>query len=150
MFSMFPLQALWISLTLFFVALVAGWLVDLLFKNQARFLEREDHELELHKEEACHCFSPGAIPTHLRQMTFARAILIAMFGSFLFLLATGLLGPDSWASSRNPDRIWSSSPCLPKAPFLSPSCWPVPSCRMVMAPSHCWRYRDGPSSGSSW
>jgi hypothetical protein len=37
MFSMFPLQALWISLTLFFVALVAGWLVDLLFKNQALF-----------------------------------------------------------------------------------------------------------------
>ncbi|MEN8167053.1 MAG: putative manganese transporter [Pseudomonadota bacterium] len=96
MFSLFPLQALWISITLFFVALVAGWLVDLLFKNQARFLQREDHELELHEEEACHCFIPSGVLSQLREMTFARAILIAMFGSFLFLLATGLLGPGSW------------------------------------------------------
>ena len=58
MFTMFPLQALWISLALFIVALVAGWLSDTLFKNQSRFLQREDHELELHEEEACHCFSP--------------------------------------------------------------------------------------------
>ncbi len=81
MFTMFPLQALWISLILFLVALVAGWLSDILFKNQARFLEREDHELELHEEEACHCFSPSGILTQLKQITFARTILIAMFGS---------------------------------------------------------------------
>jgi len=96
MFSMFPLQALWISLVLFLVALVAGWLSDTLFKNQARFLQREDHELELHEEEACHCLSPSGISSHLRKMTLARAVLIAMFGSFLFLLATGLLGPSDW------------------------------------------------------
>lgn len=96
MFSMFPLQALWISLILFVVALMAGWLADVLFKHQARFLQREDHELELHEEEACHCLSPSGIPTQLRQMTFARAVLIAMFGGFLFLLATGLLGPGGW------------------------------------------------------
>jgi uncharacterized membrane protein YeaQ/YmgE (transglycosylase-associated protein family) len=48
MFSMFPLQALWISLILFGVALLAGWLADALFRNQARFLEQQDHELELH------------------------------------------------------------------------------------------------------
>lgn len=96
MFTMFPLQALWISLALFLVALVAGWLSDTLLKNQARFLEREDHELELHEEETCHCFSPSGILTQLKQITFARTILIAMFGSFLFLLATGLLGPGAW------------------------------------------------------
>ncbi len=96
MFSMFPLQALWISFTLFIAALVAGWFADTLFKNQARFLEREDHELELHSEEACHCFSPSGILTQLKQITFARTVLIAMFGSFLFLLATGLLGSGGW------------------------------------------------------
>jgi len=96
MFSMFPLQALWISLVLFIVALAAGWLTDALFKNQARFLEREDHELELHEEESCHCFSPGGMLIQLRQMSVVRAILIAMFGGLLFLLATGLLGPGVW------------------------------------------------------
>jgi len=96
MFSMFPLQALWISLTLFIAALIAGWLADALFKNQARFLQQENHELELHEEETCHCFSPSSILPQLKQITFARTILIAMFGGFLFLLATGLLGPGTW------------------------------------------------------
>jgi hypothetical protein len=96
MFSMFPLQALWLSLILFLVALVAGWLADMLFREQARFLVREDHDLDLHEEEICHCFSPGGILTQLKQITFARAILIAMLGGFLFLLATGLLGSGAW------------------------------------------------------
>lgn len=96
MFSMFPMEALWISLVLFGVALIAGWLSDLLFKNQARFLVQEDHELELHAEEACHCFQPTNMLSQIKQMSFPRAVLIALFGSFLFLLATGLLGPGVW------------------------------------------------------
>jgi len=96
MFSMFPLQALWISLVLFLVAMLAGWLSDALFKNQAIFLVREDHELELHKEEACNCFPPDGILNQLWQITFARAVLISMFGGFLFLLVTGLLDPGGW------------------------------------------------------
>ncbi len=96
MFSVFPVEALWISLVLFGVALTAGWLSDLLFKHQARFLVREDHELELHAEEACHCFQPINMLSQIKQMSFPRAVLIALFGSFLFLLATGLLGPGVW------------------------------------------------------
>jgi hypothetical protein len=96
MFSMFPLQALWISVILFVVALFAGWLSDLLFKNQARFLEQEGHELELHAEESCHCFVPSNMLSQLKRITFARAVLIGLFGSFLFLLATGLLGTGDW------------------------------------------------------
>jgi len=96
MFSMFPLQALWISLALFFIALAAGWVTDALFINQARFLQREDHDLELHEEVICHCFSPSGILIQLKQITFPRTILIALFGSFLLLLATGLLGPGVW------------------------------------------------------
>jgi len=96
MFSMFPLQALWISLVLFCVALLAGWLTDALFRNQERFLQQQGHELELHEGTACHCFAPATILTQLKQVSFARAILIAMFGSFLFLLCAGLLGPGNW------------------------------------------------------
>ncbi len=96
MFSLFPLQALWISGILFAVALVAGWLTDLLFKNQERFLDKEGHELELHADEDCHCFNPGNMLAQLKQISFPRAVLIGLFGSFLFLLATGLLGPGDW------------------------------------------------------
>jgi hypothetical protein len=96
MFSMFPLQALWLSAILFVTALAAGWLTDGLFRRQERFLIREDHELELHHEEICHCFLPVGIVSQLRRITFPRTLLIALVGGFLFLLATGLLAPGAW------------------------------------------------------
>ncbi|MEA3241938.1 MAG: putative manganese transporter [Pseudomonadota bacterium] len=96
MFSMVPVEALWLSAILFVVALAAGWLSDIAFRNQERFLVRADHELELHKEEVCHCFSAAGTLAQLKRISFARAVLIAMFGSFLFLLATGLIGPSTW------------------------------------------------------
>lgn len=89
MFSLIPAQALWMTVVLFLVALLAGWFTDRLFTRQERFLAREDHELDLHQEEACHCFSRANIVPQLREITFPRALLIAIFGGFLFLLATG-------------------------------------------------------------
>jgi hypothetical protein len=70
LFSMVPAQALWLTAILFLVALVAGWLIDRLFKHQGRFLEREDHELELHEEEACKCFSRPGTVAQRRHVTF--------------------------------------------------------------------------------
>jgi len=96
LFSMVPTQAVWLTLTLFLVALVAGWLTDRLFKRQDRFLQREDHELELHEEEVCHCFSAPGIVQQLKEMTFPRALLLATFGGLLFLLMTGMLGGPVW------------------------------------------------------
>ena len=92
LFSMVPAQAVLLTVILFLVALVAGWSTDSLFKRQDRFLEREDHELELHDEDACYCFSAAAIVPQLRAITFPRALLIGIFGGLLFMLLTGLLG----------------------------------------------------------
>lgn len=96
LFSMVPLQALELSLLLFIVALVGGWASDQLFREQARFLVREDHELELHREELCHCFVPANILSQLRFITFSRALLVAMIGGGLVLLTSGLLIPGEW------------------------------------------------------
>jgi hypothetical protein len=96
LFSMVPAQALWLTSLLFVIALVAGWFTDRLFKRQNRFLEGEDHELELHEDEVCHCFPGPGIVQQLREITFPRVLLVAMFAGFLFLLATGLLGPAGW------------------------------------------------------
>lgn len=96
LFSMVPAEAVWLTAMLFLVALVAGWITDKMFKRQDRFLVRDDHELELHDEEVCHCFAPSDIARQLKEITFPRALLVAMFGGFLFLLATGLLGGPVW------------------------------------------------------
>ena len=96
MFSLIPVQALWMTAILFLVALAAGWFTDQFFTRQTRFLEREDHELNLHEEKVCRCFSRSALVPQLREITFERALLVAMFAGFLFLLTTGLLGPAGW------------------------------------------------------
>ena len=41
LFSLVPVQALWLTAILFGVALLAGWITDRLFKRQERFLERD-------------------------------------------------------------------------------------------------------------
>ena len=96
LFSIVPAEAAWLTLALFLTALAGGWLTDRLFKRQDRFLEREDHELELHEEEVCHCFSAQGIVSQLKKTTFPRALLLAMFGGLLFLLLTGMLGGLGW------------------------------------------------------
>ena len=96
MFAMLPLQALWVSAILLIVALFAGWLTDKVFVNQDRFLERENHALELHQEEICHCFAPENILPQLKHMTLYRALLIILIGGFILLLVTGILVPSGW------------------------------------------------------
>jgi hypothetical protein len=96
LFSMVPEQALWLTGTLFLTAVMAGWLTNRLFKRQERFLKREDHELELHDEEVCRCFSTSGIVRQLGSITFPRALLLVMFAGLLFLLLTGMLGGPTW------------------------------------------------------
>ncbi len=96
MFSLIPGQALWITAVLLLVALAAGGITDWLFPRQERFLEQGGHELNLHQVDDCHCFTRAAIVPQLRNISFPRALLVALFGGFLFLLATGLLGPVGW------------------------------------------------------
>ena len=96
LFSMVPVQAMWLTGILFLVALPAGWFTDSLFKHQERFLEGEDHELELHDADACYCLSAAGILPQLRAISFPRALLIGIFGGLLFLLLSGLLGGPGW------------------------------------------------------
>jgi len=96
MLSMFPIQALWLSAMLFFVAITAGWMTDKLFLKQEQFLINENHELEVHQSDLCLCFSPGDIIPQLRHISFPRAVLIALLGGFLFALLTGILGSAVW------------------------------------------------------
>jgi len=96
MLSMFPLQAIWLSGMLFIVAIAAGWMTDKIFPKQDKFLINEDHELEVHQADLCLCFSPKDILPQLRNISFPRALLIALFGGLLFALLTGMLGSGGW------------------------------------------------------
>ena len=96
MLSMFPVEAIWLSVILFIVALVAGFGVDLVFKDQNRFLVNAKHGFEVHEKEHCRCFSGKGIIKQLKQITFPRAFLITLFTVFLFAIFFGGLGPEAW------------------------------------------------------
>ncbi len=96
MLSMFPVEALWLSATLFILAIATAYGVDLLFKDQNRFLLQTNHEFELHEEEHCHCFSSKDIFEQLKNISFPRVFLITLFAVFLFGVLFGGLGPEVW------------------------------------------------------
>lgn len=96
MLSMFPREALWLNLILFVTALLVAYIVDLIFKNQNHFLQKSQHEFELHKEGYCHCFSLNGIFEQLKHITFPRAFLITLFVFFLLAIFFGELGPQIW------------------------------------------------------
>jgi len=96
MLSMFPLQAIGLSVLLFIVAIAAGWMTDRLFPKQEKFLLKEDDDLELHHEDVCVCFSARMILPQLIKISLPRALLIILFGGLLFALLTGVLGSDNW------------------------------------------------------
>ena len=96
MFAMFPVQALWITTILLIVAIFAGWFTDKVLVRQEHFLIRDNHDLELHQEEICHCFSPERILPQLKHMTIYRALLLLLLGGFFLLLVTGVLAPEIW------------------------------------------------------
>ena len=96
MLSMFPSEALWLNLILFVTALSTAYAVDIIFKNKNCFLGKSQHELELHKEESCSCFSANEILYQLKHIIFPRAFLITLFVLFLIAVFFGELGPQFW------------------------------------------------------
>ena len=52
--------------------------------------------MQVHEADECRCFQPRAIMGQLQAITFARALLLALFGLFLLGLLSGSVGPSGW------------------------------------------------------
>jgi hypothetical protein len=96
MLAMFPLDAIYLNLVLFVVALLAGALSDRIFTKQERFLGAAPHDFELHEEKMCYFCSKKEILLQLREMTYPRALLITVFALFMAALLFGQLGLSEW------------------------------------------------------
>ena len=96
MFSLFPGKALLITGILFVIGLIAGFLTDLFVKNPYSLVKDLGHELQIHEKEECHCFPRGKLLSQLKNITFARALLIGLLLSFLFFIFTGNVGVNLW------------------------------------------------------
>ncbi len=96
MFAMFPLKALWLTILLFMIGIVAGYLTDLLFKKRQLMIVPPEHQYPIHKSDICRCFSKELIWPQIKHSTFPRALLIGIFLLFLFYLVFGPPAEQAW------------------------------------------------------
>jgi hypothetical protein len=97
MFSMFPVKAFWLTVGLFLIGIISGYISDLIFKKQKLLIVHLNHELPIHEEEeVCHCFSRKQFWPQLKNITLQRALLTGIFLLFLFFFFTGTLGAKEW------------------------------------------------------
>lgn len=90
MFSMFPEKAALLTMILFLIALPAGFLTDLLISRNKKLAFQWDHEFEVHQNDQCNCFPKEKIIQQLKQISFARALLMGILAVFLIFLFTGM------------------------------------------------------------
>jgi len=95
MFSMFPGKTVLLTLILFIVGLVSGFLTDILFKPGTVVVQKLDQRLEFHDED-CVFYSKGEILNQLKNLTLQRGLLIIVLVLFISSLIFNQLGPHKW------------------------------------------------------
>ncbi len=96
MLSLFPGKTVILTLILIVVALIFGYLTDVLIKNPYGLLKKMDHQFEVHKEEQCDCLNKQVIINQLKNMSLERAALFFLLSVFLIGFLTSTVGPASW------------------------------------------------------
>ncbi len=96
MFSMFPAKALGLTGLLFILGIFAGYMTDRLFKGKYLSSDEYVHDLELHTEEYCSCFSWNQISDQLKRLRFPRLLLMIIMTFFTVAFFTGIIGEKQW------------------------------------------------------
>jgi len=97
MLSLFLGKALLITLILFVVGIVAGFVTDTLFKPGSVMIKKLSHQLEFHYEDECIYFPKGEIFGQLKNLTLQRGLLIIVLVLFIAGLTFNQLGPPQWS-----------------------------------------------------
>jgi len=92
MFSIIPDKALMLTVIIFVIAIVSGFIVSIFVKKDEKIVNYHDKHLEVHTSEVdCFCYRPKDILSNFRNITSLRLLLIiVMMGALAFILfATG-------------------------------------------------------------
>lgn len=91
MFSEIPEQALYINIVLFAVAIIVGFILNLIFKDK-NFMKLSNNMLHSHKTPDCVCFDKKKLIEEYKNISFERVLLLAGAFAFLFFILTGKIG----------------------------------------------------------
>ena len=96
MLAMFPEKALLLTGILIGLGLIVGWLTDVLTEHRIAQRVQTCQNLEIHSSDSCHCFPGRDIIRQFRELSLARGVLLSVLLLFLFGVASGAVGPESW------------------------------------------------------
>ena len=97
LFAMMPEKALILTIIVFSIAILTGFIVLFFSKNKYQDSDRS-YGFEVHEEEMkCHCL-PGHknLVSQIKNISFERTLLITGFSLFIIFLVLGELGPTEW------------------------------------------------------
>ena len=96
MFALFPGKALILTIIIFVIGIISGFITDKIFPLKFLYKKIELHKLSLHEEERCVCFQKGLILNQLKHCSFQRTLLIGILFIFIVGLVIGEIGPNEW------------------------------------------------------
>ena len=99
MFGEIPKEAFLITGVLFGVAILVGFILNLIFKDK-NFMKLKNNMLHNHDNPECVCFEKKSLLEDYKNISFQRALLIVGSLFFLIFLILGEIGPAEWNEKR--------------------------------------------------
>ena len=96
MLAMFPGKALLLFGILFFSGIALAWVADRVASILKIEPSRECELTQVHEEEICRFFERDEILEHFRKLSLARFVLLVLLVTFLYGIASGIIGPGDW------------------------------------------------------
>ncbi len=96
MLSLMPEKFLLINAILFVVAIVAGFILNLIYKNLNPYVKLNENLLKHHQGPQCYCFDKKNLWINIKNLSFYRFILTVALIILLVLEISGKIGPEKW------------------------------------------------------
>ena len=96
MLAMFPGKAVLLFATLFVLGIVLAWVTDRIAPILKIEPCQECQLSQAYSEETCRCFDKGGLLNHFRRLSLARFVLLVLLITFLYGIASGIIGPEYW------------------------------------------------------
>jgi hypothetical protein len=95
MLAMFPKTAILLTVIIFIVGIIAGFLTDKFYVPKKLLEDFSENKLPFHPEEHCKCFEKDKFYTYLKKPSIYRVILISIITLLLIAVITGFIAGDA-------------------------------------------------------
>ncbi|MBN2668750.1 MAG: arsenic efflux protein [Bacteroidales bacterium] len=89
MFALMPEKALWLTIIIFLVAILAGFISHSIYKS-VNFTKHNDHDFHIHQTESkCKCLSWSTLKNNFKPLSFTRGLILTALVLFMVQLIIG-------------------------------------------------------------